>query len=286
MVRLYDVHPDRNGVLEPTRIVRTPDWHDKSAYAYITRLRSDDLAWEFLRRNPDFRNFWHSYRSGTADPASNESRYAGVRDVPYVQEARKWGLLNLPSPDQDARSATVFWDPAACRRVIHTFAIPAGSPAFAPFNVTEVAADKSMVVDHENVAHVVLRRGDARLQIAISGAHIVSRVVLLTEAIIPFCEIGTRFEALERLSRICDQNVTTAKRVNTVGSIKRLSTILQATDARLAGATHREIAVALFGLRWVAQDWRNHDGCLRGRTRRAVARGLTLLRGGYRSLLR
>jgi hypothetical protein len=31
-----------------------PDWRSPAAYAYVADLSPSDLAWEFLRRNPDY----------------------------------------------------------------------------------------------------------------------------------------------------------------------------------------------------------------------------------------
>jgi hypothetical protein len=31
-----------------------PDWRSAAAYAYLNDLNPAELAWEFLRRNPDY----------------------------------------------------------------------------------------------------------------------------------------------------------------------------------------------------------------------------------------
>ena len=65
---------------------------------------------------------------------------------------------------------------------------------------------------------------------------------------------------------------------------ERLILALRALDGRQAGATHREIAAALFGAERVAGSaWISHD--LRDRTARLVRLGLALMNGGYRQLL-
>lgn len=33
----------------------TPEWRDESAYEYLNELSVEGLAWEFLRRNADYR---------------------------------------------------------------------------------------------------------------------------------------------------------------------------------------------------------------------------------------
>jgi hypothetical protein len=65
---------------------------------------------------------------------------------------------------------------------------------------------------------------------------------------------------------------------------KRLVLALRALDGRLDGATHRQIAAALFGANAIPErDWISHD--LRDRTARLVRLGVTMMNGGYRRLL-
>ena len=65
---------------------------------------------------------------------------------------------------------------------------------------------------------------------------------------------------------------------------KRLVLALRALDGRLDGATHRQIAAALFGANAVPErGWISHD--LRDRTARLVRLGVALMNGGYRRLL-
>lgn len=61
--------------------------------------------------------------------------------------------------------------------------------------------------------------------------------------------------------------------------------ILRAVDARLAGASYREIAAALFGEAEVGnvRDWKNHP--TRAVVIRLVRTGLRLINGGYLGLL-
>jgi hypothetical protein len=65
---------------------------------------------------------------------------------------------------------------------------------------------------------------------------------------------------------------------------KRLVHALRALDGRLDGATHREIAAALFGIDAIPErDWISHE--LRDRTARLVRLGMAMMKGGYRRLL-
>lgn len=64
-------------------------WRSETAYDYIDKLTPGDLAWEFLRRNPDYRK---SYEDAVA---------AGRLTEDVAREfAQKWGLRFPRGPSQ------------------------------------------------------------------------------------------------------------------------------------------------------------------------------------------
>lgn len=55
-----------------------PDWRDASAYSTLQTLSASDLAWECLRRNPDYRAAYARLQSGeTIDAAAWGVRFRG-----------------------------------------------------------------------------------------------------------------------------------------------------------------------------------------------------------------
>jgi hypothetical protein len=67
--------------------------------------------------------------------------------------------------------------------------------------------------------------------------------------------------------------------------LQRFALVLRALDGHNEGKTYRAIAEGLFGEKRIPERaWKTHD--LRNRTIRLVQRGLALMRGGYRELLR
>lgn len=58
---------------------------------------------------------------------------------------------------------------------------------------------------------------------------------------------------------------------------------LQALDAMQSGASHRELAIALFGVEAVRLDW-HADGVMRAKVRHLVSRAEGLMRCGYLGL--
>ena len=78
------------------------DWRSEAAYDYIDKLTPGDLAWEFLRRNPDYRN---AYRDLVATGRLTEA---------IAQEfAERWGLRFRRRPKPLGANPADLLDPAS-----------------------------------------------------------------------------------------------------------------------------------------------------------------------------
>ncbi len=67
-----------------------PDWRDPQAYAFTARLTAAQWAWEFLRRNPEYRRAWADFSATWRDL---EAAYGSPphRDFPaWRQDPRAW----------------------------------------------------------------------------------------------------------------------------------------------------------------------------------------------------
>ncbi|MEL6800522.1 MAG: DUF6499 domain-containing protein [Pseudomonadota bacterium] len=54
-----------------------PDWRDPDTYAYFDTLDAPGMAWECLRRNPDYRDAYPDLQNGTGDPEEWGLRFPG-----------------------------------------------------------------------------------------------------------------------------------------------------------------------------------------------------------------
>jgi hypothetical protein len=59
----------------------TPDWRNAAAYAYLQQLNRVELAWEFLRRNPNYNRDFRAAARRTSNQAEFPERLI-----------RRWGL--------------------------------------------------------------------------------------------------------------------------------------------------------------------------------------------------
>ena len=229
-------------------------WYPTAAYLYVLYLDALALAWEYLRRHPDYRLDWlrHHHRQPTHQAAQHA--------------ARRWGLRLLEDPALDARDAHPAWLPGHDAVVqLHPDADP--PPEAAAFAFWSIPGHKQLLHDGKGLALIARGPGHcARFALA------------------PGLEDGMAVAYAHRgrgAPHVPDTPAPMARPRPPPAALLELHT-LQALDATLAGASLREVAEGLFGTDAVA-GWYS-DGGLRSKVRRLVRRGDALMRGGYRAL--
>ena len=230
-------------------------WYPTAAYLFVLWLDALALAWEYLRRNPDYRLDWlrHHRRLQAAQ-----------------QAAQRWGLRLLEDPALDARDAHPAWLPGS-DAVVQLY--PDADPPLdaAAFAFWHIPGHKQLLHDGKGLA--LIARSPGRC---------------LRFALAPGLEDGMAVAYAHRGGAAAPARghapgaaLADAKPRPTPAALLELHT-LQALDAALAGASLREVAEGLFGVD-AATDWYS-DGGLRSKVRRLVRRGDALMRGGYRQL--
>ncbi|OJX05690.1 MAG: hypothetical protein BGO75_16090 [Burkholderiales bacterium 68-20] len=226
-------------------------WYPTAAYLYVLGLDALALAWEYLRRHPDYRLDWLR-------------RHRRPRVAPLA--AHRWGLRLLEDPALDARDAQPAWLPghAALVQLYPDSDPPADATVFAFW---DVPGHKQLLHDGKGLALVARSPGRC-----------------LRFALAPGLEDGMAVVYARRdgaATRLATDLAPMARPRPPPAALLELHT-LQALDATLAGASLHQIAEGLFG-EDAAADWYS-DGGLRSKVRRLVRRGDALMRGGYRRL--
>ncbi len=230
-------------------------WYPTAAYLFVLWLDALALAWEYLRRNPDYRLDWlrHHRRLQAAQ-----------------QAAQRWGLRLLEDPALDARDAHPAWLPGS-DAVVQLY--PDADPPLdaAAFAFWHIPGHKHLLHDGKGLA-LIARSPGRCLRFALApGLQDGMAVVYAYRG-------GTTAPARGYAPGAA---ISDAKPRPTPAALLELHT-LQALDATLAGASLREVGEGLFGVDALA-DWYS-DGGLRSKVRRLVRRGDALMRGGYRQL--
>jgi hypothetical protein len=226
-------------------------WYPTAAYLYTLHLDGPALAWEYLRRNPDYRLDW-------------------LRRRRRPDTAHRWGLRLLEDPALDARDAHPAWFPDH-DGVIQLYPDDDPPPDADAFEFWRVPGRKQLIHDGKRLVLV---------------SHWPGCCVRL--ALAPGLEDGMAVAYAHRGGTIAPTRshalgaaLVDARSRPTPAALMELHT-LEALDAALAGASLRVIAEGLFG-EDAAADWYS-DGGLRSKVRRLARRGDALMRGGYRQL--
>ena len=241
-------------------------WLPVAAYLYVLTLDGPALAWEYLRRNPDYRRDWNYARRDNEHFAEQwalafpENPNLDARDVQPVWRTDPDALVRIAADDDHNESdadAFSLWDMPGRKSLLHDGRRLLLSSAFGA-RVLRMAIT-SDVCDGGSFAYVIR-----------SGPRAVARWRGIQEnlPVLRAAEPTKRYALSPRPGRLAVLHMRA----------------LQAIDGRAAGASQRDIAAAIFGEERVAEDW-HADSELRAQTRHLIHRGQALMRGEYRSLI-
>lgn len=219
------------------------------------------LAWEFLRRNPDYCSDYALWRREARDPAAPIDR--------------RWGLRFAANPQLPADQAAVFWLPEVAPGVVlrlepRSFDDASDRPRRLP---------KGQLVRADDGLHL---RTDWGLQVLVHSDDLDGGQLMVALAYDEHLRLRVRaVDALERLSA----GRPPPRSHLTDAQIQRLQRCLAALDSDLAGESYRDIAARIFGASAVGREpWKTAS--VRASTIRLVQAGRALMNGGYLQLLR
>ena len=260
-----------------------PDWPlDPVRYAYVLNLCRSDLAWEFLRRNPDYQRDYRLFRRGADRPR----RLGGGRYLTRLRRrsprCERWGLDPLLDPSCPAPWAPLCWTFGEAAPSLDGIAERATGLAPTALSLKTYTAARHLVIGPTGEEYVLLRDAERAAILRLIGSRASLGAVNVTFLIRDLPDprlLAARFRRLRRLIAVPRSQVRPSR--------TRLffRDALLALDAQLVGLSHREIAILLHGAEAVASSWTRSSGSIRERVRHLLARGQALRDGEYRKLL-
>jgi hypothetical protein len=248
-----------------------------------------DWAWEFLRRNPDYRADWQTSVPRRLAHVTLKDGTRLLRLRRRYPRAERWGLYAFADPSVSARGAPVFWHLDALQRIVRLRAERSAEPtqhhkSTALLALSDFRVDRVAAIGVDNVPLVLMKGPGSHVPVEISGLAALSLPFAPVFEIGGLLDLGAQTELLKRLHRFAEQGPNPGSR-SPFGIDERLYHALIALDESLAGKTYREIAITIYGEKRVAEDWQGPSLFLKDRMRRLVAKGTELMKGGYRHLL-
>ena len=242
------------------------DWRSAERYAALCEFSPAGLAWEFLRRNPQYQDDFARWSRG---------------DVGDPERWAKWGLTFPADPELSAGEQAIFWRPDVYPRTVVLTAAPTGTPQTVPFEPQTWRGDLiERRADDGDHALLITPRLQHRLWMpgAIARGQPVACVVPLGAD--AACGAAAAVQFWRHLKGDADAPPRKAD-----SRLWRAHLSLQALDGHRAGDSYRALAERVFGAgRVAAESWRTSS--LRDATIRLVRTGLALAGGNYRRLLR
>src|SRR5699024_862920 len=213
---------------------RTQHWYPTAAYLYTLHLDGPALAWEYLRRNSDYRRDWLRRR-----------RRGGA--------ARHWGLRLLEDPALDARDAHPVWFPDP-DTVLQLYPDEAPPPDAEGFAFWRLPGTKYLIHDGKRLV-LVIRWPGCTLRLTIASG--LKEGMAYVHAFRASTRLQVLATGLRKLAAAADADALPVAVVQPRPSRAALQELhtLQALDAILAGASLRDVAVGLFGTDAVAVNW-------------------------------
>ena len=226
-------------------------WYPTAAYLYVLGLDTLALAWEYLRRHPDYRLDW-------------------LRRARRSDAGHRWGLRLLEDPALDARDAHPAWLPGHTG-VVQLYPDADPPPDAAAFDFCNFPCHKQLLHDGKRLALIARSPGQC-LRFALAPG-------LEDGMAVAYAHHGGA--AAPARGHAPGAALANARPRPSHSALLELHT-LQALDAALTGASLRDVAEGLFGVD-AAAGWYS-DGGLRSKVRRLTRRGDALKRGGNRRL--
>ncbi len=268
---------------------------DGSEYKLQDRMPHAVWAWEFLRRNADYRREYCGVSNALPTPFALSSGASFLKLDRSVPDARKWGLVTFADPEKMAIDANVFWCPELLASAVRICLTEVESS-----NSDTSKQDDRIILSALKTRRIILDTADGIRHIVLNGHRFWIQLFCCSD--LPRSEhtaISIRIDNAKYMRRRLDTAAQLLSlyrshdgKLSLIGRRQNSNALVNALTAfdiqngfeRPRGDL-KDIAEAIVGKARVEADWGVNDRALKAQIKRALARADRLIGGDYRSFL-
>jgi hypothetical protein len=180
----------------------------------------------------------------------------------------------------------LFWSVDVDPSVLQVDAVPVLSARDDSFDLARFAAMVSVVQSASSGEHIAISDGYHRIRLDVVSGSLMQGPVVLRHHLGGIDRLDQKLLALRQLIALHRHGRFVSSLFPVGPQTTRIVMALRAYDALQAGASQRDIAIALFGNNAVDDDWKAGSDYLRLRVRRLVTLACRMASGEWRHLLR
>ena len=260
-----------------------PSWPpNEGAYDYIMTLNSNELAWEFLRRNPDYQHDFATLATPIPKPETLATGHCVWQAHDLSAAVSRWGLWPLVDPKLSALDAPLCWLPGTGAAILPATAVRAPVAVEADLSLSNPSCIRHIVVRNDGTQCLLAHSTDLSVSLHLNGDPIVDGPIDLT---FQLHRLSFAAKAGLWLSKLPELLAAPQRHTCDTPRRKNLRDALIALDGHLAGAAYREMALFIFGRTDVVTAWSKSDRRMKDSVIRSLDRGRDLVRGGYLRLI-
>jgi hypothetical protein len=249
------------------------DWRDRGAYASLAALDRSGFAWEWLRRQPDFRD------AALRAIARRGAGFPGEED----EGALRWHLHAFEDPMLAAPAARPVWTAARSAWVVDAYAERAGTPEDC-LDLGSLAQFATLISGTER-QRLLLSDGYRSIRLDVEGASLAAGPVGVEFRLRGVRRLDRALMVLRRLRSVTERRRFLLSLYPPVQRANRLIALLRTHDAREAGASQADIAEVLLCSRFQRSRWRTNWPTVRSQVQRLVRSARRMADGAFWKLL-
>lgn len=253
------------------------DWPSDVTYRYLDAASPAEIAWEWLRRDPDY----CSLTPTSIDRMDGDLRTARAASATV---GACWGCLNTPPPCRTWAESPVLWSASIDPTVLAVMAVPADDTNDGAFDLRRWRA-MATLLSSPGGEHLLLRDTGSSVRLDVISGTLRDGPVMLFHDLARAELLEPGMASLRRFHHLCRTGQFPAVNGAPTQQSRRMILALRTHDALAQGASIRDIGIMVHGDERVRAEWPGSGDALKSQARRLIGLAREMASGGYRRLL-